>query len=326
MRVGVIGTGFGARVVAPAYEATPGVEVVQVVSARDGPAVSALCQRADVDLVSIHSPPFLHADHVRQVLRGGHGTAVLCDKPLGLDSAESSALLAEVEQAGVVHLVNFEFRFHPARLHLRRLLGDGAIGRPEHLAWTHFSAGSRVPLRPHGWLFERARGGGWVGAWGSHAVDSIRWWLGEITAAAAALRTTITERPLPDTGRVALVDVEDGLTAWLTTEQGATAALDSSFAAPMSLAPRLVIAGSAGVIEDVADERVVLRRPGEGPDVFEVAGERSTADRHHAAMVAWAAVVRDAVRHGEQVSPSFADGHACDRVLDQLRSARRQRG
>ena len=72
MRVGVVGTGFGARVVAPVFAATPGCEVVDVVSARDEFAVAALCGQGDVDLVSVHSPPFLHVAHVRRALKSGH--------------------------------------------------------------------------------------------------------------------------------------------------------------------------------------------------------------------------------------------------------------
>jgi hypothetical protein len=35
-------------------------------------------------------------------------------------------------------------------------------------------------------------------------------------------------------------------------------------------------------------------------------------------MRAWAERVRDAVREGEPLTPSFADGLACRRVLDRL--------
>ena len=38
VRVGVIGTGFGARVVAPVYRETPGLDVIDLVTARDGEA------------------------------------------------------------------------------------------------------------------------------------------------------------------------------------------------------------------------------------------------------------------------------------------------
>ena len=61
--------------------------MVYVVSPRDEDAVRVLfARRPDVDLVSVHSPPFLHALlTVGFALDAGH--AVLCDKPFGRNVA-----------------------------------------------------------------------------------------------------------------------------------------------------------------------------------------------------------------------------------------------
>jgi len=171
MKVGVIGTGFGGRVVAGAFEAS-GCQVTDVVTARDHDAVRGLC-RSDVDLISIHSPPFLHLDHVAMALDAGR--AVLCDKPFGRSLEEAEAMAGQAREAGLVNLVNFEFRHQPARQAMHDLVASGAVGRPQHLAYTAFTSGSRVPLRPWGWLFDRSLGGGWIGAFGSHAIDLVRW-------------------------------------------------------------------------------------------------------------------------------------------------------
>ncbi|MGD0392959.1 MAG: Gfo/Idh/MocA family oxidoreductase, partial [Acidimicrobiales bacterium] len=190
LRIGIIGTGFGSRVVAGAFRGS-GCDVVEVVSARDVAAVRSLC-RSDVDLVAVHSPPFLHAEHVGGAIDAGH--AVLCDKPFGTSMDEATAMTEAAEAAGVLNFCNFEFRCQPARLAMRRLLEAGAIGPPEHLAYTAFTSGSRTPLRPWGWLFDRSLGGGWIGAFGSHAIDLIRWLLGDVTRAGAVSRIGIGER------------------------------------------------------------------------------------------------------------------------------------
>jgi hypothetical protein len=51
--------------------------------------------------------------------------------------------------------------------------------------------------------------------------------------------------------------------------------------------------------------------------------DRPAGDRHDDPMLRFAEVVRDAVTTGEVTPgvPTFADGHACDVVLDQLRAA-----
>jgi predicted dehydrogenase len=189
VRIGIIGRGFGARVVAPVFDATKGCEVIDVVSPRDDRAVGALCGRRDVDLIAVHGPPFLHRTHVLRALDAGR--AVLCDKPFGCNLDDATAMADAATTAGVVNLTNFEFRQHPGRARLRALVNDGAVGTVEHVQWSAFSAGSRVPLRRYGWLFDAELGGGWIGAWGSHAIDFLRWTLGEITDAHAELRTTL---------------------------------------------------------------------------------------------------------------------------------------
>jgi predicted dehydrogenase len=313
MRVGVIGTGFGGRVVAGAFEAN-GCEVTDVVTARDSSAVSALC-RSKLDLVSIHSPPFLHGEHVAMAIAAGR--AVLCDKPFGRSLDEAETMARRAEEAGVVNLVNFEFRYQPARQTMNQLMSSGAIGRPEHLAYTAYNSGSRVPLRPWGWLFDRSLGGGWIGAFGSHAVDLIRWLLGDVSQAGASTWTTITERPDRD-GAMMRCDAEDGFTGWVHLKSGATATVDTSFAAGATTPARITVIGSEGSVENVGDVRLVLRRPGEEPRRFEF--DRPDGDGHHQAMVTWAGEVRDAVTGGDLIGPSFADGVACMRVMDQWRA------
>jgi predicted dehydrogenase len=309
----VIGTGFGARVVAPAFAAVEGCEVVEVLSSRDARAVENMCRRTDLDLISVHSPPFVHASDVRLALANNHN--VLCDKPFSMDVLEGEALVAEAERARIIHLVNFEFRFHPVRVRLKELVDEGAIGRPRHMQWTHLSSGSRMPLRPHGWLFDRKLGGGWIGAFGSHAVDFVRWTFGEIVESHSFLRTEIDERP-DRTGALIPVDVEDGFTAFLVTESNVTVTIDSSFACAATFAPRMLINGTEGLLECVADARIVLRRDDGSRRDIEV---ETAADPHLGSMQRWAELVRDAVRDHRQIEPSFADGLACDRVLEQLR-------
>jgi predicted dehydrogenase len=313
LRIGIIGTGFGARVVAPVFAETDGCEVVGVVSARDAAGIAELCRR-DLDLVSVHSPPFLHAEHVRAAIAAGHH--VLCDKPFGVTAAEAFEMLELADAGEVVHAVNFEFRHQPARMRVHELVRGGAIGRVDHVQWTYTGAVFRRPLREYGWLFDRSRGGGWVGAWGSHAVDTLRWLVGEIRAATARCRVTIPERPGPE-GHQHEVDAEDAFTAWLDFESGATAVLDSSSSAAASGGPaRLVVTGTEGVVEVVADAKVVLRRADGTRDEF--VPDQTAIDPHLVPMRRWAEVVRDAVRDGEPLTPNFVDGLACRRVLDRL--------
>ena len=315
VRVGIIGTGFGAKVVAPTYTAA-GAEVVEVVSPRDEAAVAAVCSRTDVDLISIHSPPFLHVQHVEQACTAGH--AILCDKPFGRNAGEAQHMVDVAHDAGVLNLLNFEFRHEPARVQVKQLIDEGAIGPLEHVLWTVHHAISRVPLRPYGWLFDRALGGGWVGAWGAHGVDTLRWLLGDITDVRARCRTIITERP-DAAGNLRPCDAEDTFTASLLTSSGATASIDTTFAAAASQPTRMTFFGTTGTIEIVSDRIITVRRDDGTKEEIEL--ERRTGDQHAGALGGWLYTVVEAVRAGEQITPSFADGLACRQVLDAILAA-----
>jgi predicted dehydrogenase len=306
-------------VVAPVFDETAGCTLVDVISPRDEDAVRALCAHPDVDLVAVHAPPFLHPQCVTWALDAGK--AVLCDKPFGTSTADAEAMANAADDAGAVALLNFEFRHHPGRIALRSMIQDGAIGTVEHVQWTVFGAGFRVPLRRYGWLFDAERGGGWIGAWGSHVIDFLRWTFGDLVDASARLRTDIVERPDAD-GTVHQCTAEDGFTALLSTASGASVTIDTSFVAVKSSPPRVVVLGSEGTLESIADGRITRRDAQGTQEVFTFDPPRE--DPHLVPMRAWAEVVRDSVRDGEvpDGEPTFVDGVACAQVMDALRGVR----
>ena len=323
LRVLVVGTGFGGRVVAPVFAAIPGCEVVGVVGARDESAIVDALRSTRPDLVSIQSPPFLHRRHVELAL--GHGVrGVLCDKPFGIDAAESEAMLTAARSSGVVHLVNFEFRCDPLRRQLRDLVRSDRLGPIEHIVWTHWSSGSRVPLRPYGWLFDRSRGGGWIGAWGAHAIDTLRWLLDdELAVVTSVPRTVIAERP--DTDGMQLCTAEDSMTAVLRSVRGTTTiTIDSSFAHPVNIAPRLVVLGASGSAELTADRRLLVRLADGGDETIDAPPVDAGVDRHLVPMQRWASRVVAAVTGDgdayDDGPATFDDGVAVARVLDALRA------
>ena len=325
VRVGVIGRGFGARVVAPVFRDTDGCEVVDVVTPRDDDSVNALCVRRDVDLISVQSPPFLHREHVERALQCGH--AVLCDKPFGRNLADAQAMYDLARDAGLLNLVNFEFRRHPARRELRALLQEQVMGVVEHLQWNAFHGVWLDPSRPFGWSFDRDLGGGWIRLSGSHTIDFLRWSLGEIVDATGAVRTTITERADAD-GHMRRCTAEDGYTAVLRTEGGASVTIDATSTNPVERPNRVTVIGSDGVLELTNDNpreedaRIVLYTRDGAKELFSF----QQGDTYLTQMREWAEIVRDSVRRGraEPDAPTFADGLACSKVMDLLaRRARR---
>ena len=120
---------------------------------------------------------------------------------------------------------------------------------------------------------------------------------------------------------------EDGYTALLRTEGGASVVIDGTSTNPVERPNRVVVIGSEGVLELVnenpreEDARIVLHGPHGPKEMFTF----QQGNTYNTQMQEWAQIIRDSVRRGaaEPDAPTFADGLACSRVMDLL--ARRAR-
>ncbi len=88
--------------------------------------LAAALAAGSVDCVHVATPNALHAPLVRQALAAGKH--VVCEKPLAMDAAEGAELLQLAEAAGVVHAVNFNFRFYSLTRQMRAMVASGAVG------------------------------------------------------------------------------------------------------------------------------------------------------------------------------------------------------
>jgi predicted dehydrogenase len=237
IRVGVIGTGFGALTHIPGFQRSQDVEVVAVASGREQRArqVAAkfglqasygdyrqMLAEQQLDLVSIVTPPGLHHEMALAVVESG--CAVLCEKPFAMSLTEAREMLAAAEAAGVVHAVNHEFRYLPARARMKELVDQGYLGQ----LWTvRVDALSDVLIdvatRPWTWWSDRSQGGGILGAFGSHLLDSLSWWFGPIVEVSAQLDTFVKKRPVRGTSEWREVTADDQAVALFRLANGAQA-------------------------------------------------------------------------------------------------------
>jgi predicted dehydrogenase len=335
----VIGTGFGARVHVPALRAA-GFEVVALVgqdrdrTARRAARVGvehAVTSLADalalpgVEAVSIATPPDTHAPLT--IAAAEAGRHVICEKPLALDAPEAEAMRAAAERAGVMHLVGHEFRWAPERAVLGRALAAGEIGEPRLATLVHY-----VPLvadpdaRMPEWWFDVTRGGGWLGASGSHLVDAVRVWLGEFASVSGVL-TVVSDRS----------DVaEDSFTIRFTLVSGLEGVLQQTGATWGGLAGITRVAGTAGTAwidgTDVwVGDAAGTRRLEVPADLVLPAAVPSDEPRHRFTHLELGPYTRlcDVFRAGVEGRvpdaavpiPTFADGVACARILDAVRAS-----
>src|SRR4051812_29385262 len=115
----------------------------------------ALVADPEVDVVYVATPHVLHEEHTRLALAAGK--AVLCEKPMTLDAASTTALFAEAADRGLFLMEAMWMATHPMIRTLLRLLATGDYGTPRQV---HADLGFVVGAAPDDRLFDPALGAG----------------------------------------------------------------------------------------------------------------------------------------------------------------------
>ena len=145
------------------------------------------------------APNHLHLEPCLAAIRAGKH--VFCEKPLGRSAAEARALRDAAAQAGIVHMVGFNYRFVPAVALARRLVDEGRLGRIHHFRARFADASFLDPDAPFTWHQDaEVAGSNALLDLGSHLIDLARYLVGEPSAVSGAVATFIADRPDPDDG------------------------------------------------------------------------------------------------------------------------------
>jgi predicted dehydrogenase len=341
IRIAVIGAGFGARIQVSGFRASGRFEVVALVG-RDPERLARAAARCGVErtcrsleevlaipglrAVSITTPPAAHANAAIAVARAG--LHVLCEKPMARTSAEVDAMCDAARS--VVALVDHEFRFDPARAMLARLIQQGDLGTPRLVTAITTMPLYVDPYRPPpAWWFDEDLGGGWLGACGSHWIDALRVWLGEITDVTALVDGYATA----PAGVARQAD--DTYSLLFRTRAGAQGILQQSAATWGGRFEALRVAGSDATCwieggrlwragRDAQAAEVAI------PDDLRLPTVETAPWMGPFAAVELPAFVRQAERFADLIDgapiadprpATFADGAACQRIMDAARTA-----
>lgn len=348
MRIGIIGASFAQAAYLPALRHIPDTEVVAIASARLSSAKAAadrfgvphayddwqaMFDRHAFDLVCIATPTVLHAPQTLAALaRGAH---VLCEKPTAMDAGEAARMLAAAEAAGRLHMIDHELRFNPNRARIASLIAEGALGEVRHVVITNIGPAWNDPAsRPKGdWWSLAEQGGGRLGANGSHQVDLVRWWLGEVSWVTGAAPVVVPARVDKATGEPWTATADD--VAYFTAEMasGAVAQVFMSGVAAHNLNNLTQVFGSTGTIRlNNDDERLWFARAGGGfEDITEHDPNASlpglNAGVWNVSVVGLLQELTSAIRDGRPLrrGATFVDGLENQRVLDAVRASGRER-
>jgi predicted dehydrogenase len=134
-------------------------------------SVEELCRSSQVDAVLVTTPNSCHLTDVLAAVDAGK--PVLCEKPLAMNADECRQMVEAARRKNVLLGVAHVFRFEESTRAIRRLVGDGKIGRPV-FARSEFSFFAD-PSHPRKWLYDASvAGAGPIFDIGVHCIDSLR--------------------------------------------------------------------------------------------------------------------------------------------------------
>ena len=300
---GIVGTGVIATLHAAAIATLPGARLVAVTDVAPGaaasfaaargcaaePGLDALLARADVDVVCVCVPSGVHAEiGVRAARAGKH---LVVEKPIDVTLAAADRLIEAARAAGVALSVISQHRFDPGLVELKRLLGDGALGRlviaEAHTKWHR----TQAYYDSAGWRGTWALDGGSLMNQGIHYVDLLRWCMGPVTEVTAVCATQAHQ-----------MEAEDTALAMVRFGSGAVGTILSSTAAFPGFPQRLEVTGTDGTVT-VEDGRIVYRALSAGGSV---ADEGSVAGDGAALGAAADPAVVDVAAHAAQLADLLA--------------------
>ena len=334
--IAIVGTGWGARVQVPTFRQA-GLTVFGIAGHRAERTRQVaneldllpyddwrkLITAAEVDLVSIVTPPSEHREMALAALEAGKH--VLLEKPTALDAAEAEELMAAAERnPDRITLIDHELRFLPSWREARTRMAELGEFRYAEVRYSSPARGSR--RREWNWWSDASRGGGIWGAVGSHFVDALRYFGVEFAEALAMMHTTIIERPYGDATR--RVTADDFACVHLRTHGGAMVVMTFS---AVSTGPdetaMMTIHGERGAMRFIGEEVLLStggqpftaiaggtmdERPGNSPG-----GAFGSGTLHLG--YALKAALDDGARDALAPAATFTDGLRQQRVLDAAR-------
>jgi predicted dehydrogenase len=85
-----------------------------------------MLKEADIDIVDICVPTFLHKENV--ILAAKYGKHVICEKPVTLTLEDMDEMMAAVKKAGVKFMVAQVLRFWPEYVEIKKMYDNGDFG------------------------------------------------------------------------------------------------------------------------------------------------------------------------------------------------------
>ena len=149
----------------------------------------------DIDLVDISTGNDSHKEIC--VAAAKNGKHIFCEKPMAMNVEECEEMIKAVEKAGVLHMIDFNYRSVPAVSLAKLMVENGAIGTPYHFRAVYLQDWIVDPEFPLVWRLQKDKAGsGAHGDLNAHIIDLARFLCGEFDSVCGLMKTFIKKRPL----------------------------------------------------------------------------------------------------------------------------------
>lgn len=135
-----------------------------------------MLQNDRIDIVDITGPNHVHAE--QGIAAASSGRHLLIEKPMVLSIEDNRVLRDTVATSGVKSVVSFVLRWNPLFENLKSLLAARSIGDLFY-AEVDYWHGIGTWYRGYDWVKSRETGGSAMLFAGCHAVDAMRWFVGD---------------------------------------------------------------------------------------------------------------------------------------------------
>jgi predicted dehydrogenase len=201
IRVGLIGLGYIGQVHLQHCLRNPNVEVSAVADlskrairkAKETGVKKAFTNYADllkepeIDAVLIGLPTHLHKESAIRAAEAGKN--IFLEKPMARNAEEANDIISAARKNSVKLMMGYPHRFNKGLCSVKEKMEKGLIGDVENAHAIFVASGpfmhraeghSPIPV-PEWWLNKDLTGGGVLIDLGSHIINLLRWYFGEIT-------------------------------------------------------------------------------------------------------------------------------------------------
>jgi len=158
-----------------------------------------LLERDDIDVIDITAPNRVHREIAEAAAAAGKH--VFCEKPVGIEPADTVAMHAAARRAGVITGVGYNYRWAPMVQYAKTLIDEKRLGELTHYRGRFFTMYGRDRLGLLSWRFlQEEAGHGTLSDLMSHAIDMAQHMCGPIRRLVSVKETFVKARPLPKPG------------------------------------------------------------------------------------------------------------------------------